>query len=173
MPDDNSPVPATTKVYFGVSLELNGTVISLEPKNAIQDLKTKGIEVELPPGERVYLGTAGGSLKSIFNTLGVDDLDDYVNDDGTLNEQQLPDIAPLRTAARIVSSAGLYVEEFHLRIPGRNPTNTANPDAIQNTKDSTAYTVAVSAEWKDGQGRLIEGLDLQLRGLYFKVSNQS
>ncbi len=167
-----SPAPSPTKVYFGVSLELNGKVISLEPKNAIQELKTKGIEVELPPGERVYLGTAGDSLKSIFNTLGVDDLDDYINDDGTLNEQQLPDIAPLRTAARIVSSAGLYVEEFHLRIPGANPAGS-NPSEIQNTKESTAYTVAVSAEWKDGQGRLIEGLDLQLRGLYFKVSNES
>ena len=45
-----------TKIYLGVAIELAGKTISLEPKNAIQELKTKGIEVELPPGERVYLG---------------------------------------------------------------------------------------------------------------------
>jgi len=158
-----------TKIYLGVAIELAGKTIYLEPKNAIQELKTKGIEVELPPGERVYLGTAGGSLKSIFSTLGVDELDDYIDDNGNLVVNQLPDVPPLRKAAEIVSSARLYVDAFHLRIPG-----SADPDdpKIQNTKESTAYTVAVSAEWKDNQGELISGLDLQLKGIYFKVSNE-
>ncbi|NEO19579.1 hypothetical protein [Moorena sp. SIO4A5] len=40
-----------TKVFFGVSLELAGKTISLEPKNAINEIKEKGIEVELPAGE--------------------------------------------------------------------------------------------------------------------------
>lgn len=170
-PTGNTQTGKQTKLFFGVSIELGGKVISLEPKNAIQDLKTKGIEVDLPPGERVYLGTAGDSLKSIFNTLGVDSVDSYIDDNGNLVVTELPDIAPLRTAASIVSSAELYVEEFHIRIPGKEDPS-ASSDAIQNTKSSTAYTVAVSAEWKDNQGQLIDGLDLQLRGIYFKVSNE-
>ena len=107
------------KPKFTLALPLNLLVktISLEPKNAIQELKTKGIEVELPPGERVYLGTAGGSLKSIFSTLGVDELDDYIDDNGNLVVNQLPDVPPLRKAAEIVSSARLYVR----RISSQNP----------------------------------------------------
>lgn len=167
-----TPQPTKTKLFFGVAVELGGKVISLEPKNAIQDLKTKGIEVDLPPGERVYLGTAGNSLKSIFETLGVDSISTYIDDNGNLKESELPDIAPLREAAKIVSSAGLYIEEFHIRIPGKAPGEPASSSKIQNKKESTAYTVAVSAEWKDDKGKLIEGLNLQLRGLYFKVSNE-
>lgn len=170
--NQNNPNANQTKLFFGVSLELGGKVISLEPKNAIQELKTKGIEVELPPGERVYLGTAGSSLNSIFNALGVDSVEEYIDENGNLKVDQLPDIAPLQTAAKIVSNAELYVEEFHVRIPGKDPNAPADSGAIQNKKESTAYTVALSAEWKDGQGQLIEGLDLQLRGIYFKVSNE-
>jgi hypothetical protein len=67
---ETQPTATETKIYFGVALELAGKVISLEPKNAINELKEKGIEVELPPGERVYLGTVGQSLNSILQTLG-------------------------------------------------------------------------------------------------------
>ena len=81
----NNTTANQTKLFFGVSLELGGKVISLEPKNAIQDLKTKGIEVELPAGERVYLGTAGSSLNSIFNALGVDSVEQYIDENGNLN----------------------------------------------------------------------------------------
>lgn len=168
--------PATqTKVYFGIALELAGKVIALEPKNAIQDLKTKGIEVQLPPGERVYLGTVGESLVSIFDTLGVED--DTVGtflhvsgpDKGKLKESELPNISALKNAANLVFDAGLYVDAFHVRIPGSGESNAALPPA---PKEKTAYTVGLSAEWQGDAGQLIDGLDLKLRGLYFKVSNQ-
>ncbi|NEQ13334.1 MAG: hypothetical protein F6K44_05355, partial [Moorea sp. SIO3E2] len=61
--------------------------------------------------------------------------------------------------------AGLYVDEFHVRIPGAATNGTV-------AKDKTAYTVGLSAEWQDDAGQLIDGLDLKLRGIYFKVSNE-
>ncbi|NEO68808.1 hypothetical protein [Moorena sp. SIO3H5] len=164
-----------TKVFFGVSLELAGKTISLEPKNAISELKEKGIEVELPAGERVYLGTVGTSIGSIMSTLGVEDTSFIVTDkdveaddtltEGAIKASFLPDIAVLQNAADLVLEAGLYVDEFHVRIPGAATSGTV-------TKEKTAYTVGLSAEWQDDAGQLIDGLDLKLKGVYFKVSNE-
>ncbi|NEP53520.1 MAG: hypothetical protein F6K65_33865, partial [Moorea sp. SIO3C2] len=109
-----------TKVFFGVSLELAGKTISLEPKNAITELKEKGIEVELPPGERVYLGTVGSSLNSIMSTLGVSstEIDSFLDPTtGELKADALPDITVLQNASNVLVEAGLYVDEFHVRIP--------------------------------------------------------
>ncbi|NEO15779.1 MULTISPECIES: hypothetical protein [Moorena] len=166
---------ADTKVFFGVSLELAGKTISLEPKNAINEIKEKGIEVELPAGERVYLGTVGTSLGSIIGTLGVEadfivTADEAAQSGGTLKEgaidpDVLPDITVLQNAANLLLEAGLYVDEFHVRIPGAATNGTV-------AKDKTAYTVGLSAEWQDDAGKLIDGLDLKLRGIYFKVSNE-
>ena len=166
------PTATTTKVYFGVALELAGKVISLEPKNAINEIKEKGIEVELPPGERVYLGTVGNSLNSILQTLGAvenGETASFLNSNGTLKEGELPNIAALKTAANLVVDAGLYVDAFHVRIPG---SAASEGTASTAAKDKTAYTVGLSAEWQEDAGQLIEGLDLKLRGVYFKVSNQ-
>lgn len=173
---------AETKVYFGVALELAGKTIALEPKNAIDEIKTKGIEVELPPGERVYLGTVGQSLGQIFGTLGVEQAttDKFLNADGSLKESELPDIPALKKAAGLVLDAGLFVDEFHVRIPGTaagtTPTLPAGtppaPGSTGAAKEKTAYTVGLSAEWQADAGNLIDGLDLKLRGIYFKVSNE-
>lgn len=158
-----------TKVFFGVSLELAGKTISLEPKNAITELKEKGIEVELPPGERVYLGTVGSSLNSIMSTLGVSstEIESFLEPTtGELKADALPDITVLQDAANLLVEAGLYVDEFHVRIPG---AAAANGKVV---KDKTAYTVGLSAEWQEDSGQLIDGLDLKLRGVYFKISNE-
>ena len=172
-----------TKVFFGVSLELAGKTISLEPKNAITEIKEKGIEVELPPGERVYLGTVGSSLNSIMGTLGVDsaEIDSFLDADGSLKQDALPEISVLQNAANLLVEAGLYVDEFHIRIPGssanenetvtdQNTNETTTTTVVK--KEKTAYTVGLSAEWQDDAGQLIDGLDLQLKGVYFKVSNE-
>ena len=175
-----------SKIYFGVSLELAGKVISLEPKNAIDELVEKGIEVELPPGERVYLGTAGENVRKILDTFGVDDegseTERYILPSGNLNPDKLPDVKALRDVANIVTNAQLYIDEFHIRIPGKGAKAEGNPPAgdskkIQNNKESTAYTIALSAEWKSdeaGTGQeLISGFNgLKLRGIYLKVTNE-
>jgi hypothetical protein len=168
--------PPSTKVYFGVALELAGKTIALEPKNDITKLREKGIEVELPPGERVYLGTVGSSLVTIFDTLGVEAttvgefLETTGTDKGKLKADALPDIAALKRATSLVLDAGLFVDEFHVKIPGSAPKGTGT--AAVASKEKTTYTVGLSAEWQEDAGQLIEGLDLKLRGVYFRVSNE-
>ncbi|NEP28418.1 hypothetical protein [Moorena sp. SIO3I6] len=164
-----------TKVFFGVSLELAGKTISLEPKNAINEIKEKGIEVELPAGERVYLGTVGTSLNSILQTLGAVESGttaSFLNEDGTLKSDELPDITVLQNAASVLVEAGLYVDEFHVRIPGSSASTTDSSGNKVVDKTKTAYTVGLSAEWQENSGQLIQGLDLQLKGVYFKISNE-
>lgn len=166
--------PPKAKVYFGVALELAGKVIALEPKNAITELLEKGIEVELPPGERVYLGTVGKSLESILKSLGVsdDDITGFLDKDtGTFKKDVLPNIDALQNAANLVLGAGLFVNEFHVKLPGTEPTATST--VAPNSKERTAYTVGLSAEWLEDAGSLISGLDLKLRGIYLKVSNEA
>ncbi|NEO39144.1 MAG: hypothetical protein F6J90_23530 [Moorea sp. SIOASIH] len=178
--DETQTTETKTKVFFGVSLELAGKTISLDPKNDINEIKEKGIEVELPAGERVYLGTVGTSFNTILQTLGAVDEDkraSFLNEDGTLNTEELPDITVLQNAANLLVEAGLYVDEFHVRIPGStaNQTVTDQTTSEETTvvkKDKTAYTVGLSAEWQDDAGQLIDGLDLKLRGIYFKISNE-
>jgi hypothetical protein len=164
-----SETKTKTKVYFGVALELAGKTIALEPKNAINELKTKGIEVELPPGERVYLGTVGNSLKKILGTLGVPDgdIDSFLDSEGKLKADALPDIAALKKATGLVLGAGLFVDQFHVKIPGTAATLPGGA-----SKEKTSYTVGLSAEWLEDAGNLIDGLDLKLRGIYLKVSNE-
>lgn len=166
---------ANTQVFFGVSLELAGKTISLEPKNAITEIKTKGIEVELPPGERVYLGTVGTSLSSIMTTLGVDsaEIDSFLDTtNGTLKADALPDISVLQNAANLLVEAGLYVDDFHVRIPGNSASATDAQGNKTVDKTKTGYTVGLSAEWQEDSGQLIDGLDLKLKGVYFKISNE-
>jgi hypothetical protein len=173
MVDPIVPAPPQTKVYFGVALELAGKTISLEPKNAITELKEKGIEVELPPGERVYLGTVGNSLKEILSSLGVTETDSFLEDDGRLKEDALPDISALKKATSLVLDAGLFVDEFHVKIPG-SAAKTGTPGTPGNaaSREKTAYTVGLSAEWLEDAGNLIDGLQLKLRGIYLKISNE-
>ncbi len=169
-----SETKTKTKVYFGVALELAGKTIALEPKNAINELKTKGIEVELPPGERVYLGTVGNSLKKILGTLGVPDgdIDSFLDSEGKLKADALPDIAALKKATGLVLGAGLFVDQFHVKIPGTATSGGGQSAAGGASKDKTSYTVGLSAEWLEDAGNLIDGLDLKLRGIYLKVSNE-
>ncbi|EKV02709.1 hypothetical protein Lepto7375DRAFT_4971 [Leptolyngbya sp. PCC 7375] len=164
-PAASGPNAAESKVFFGVVLELDGQEIALQPQNAITEIKEKGIEVGLPAGERVVLGTVGERLKGILEALGVDDIS-FLKADGTLDETQLPDIPAIQTAVNLLTQANLAIEDFHLRIP---PTGTS---ATAPSKEETAYTVGLSATWTGDAGTLIESLDLKLKGLYFKVSNE-
>lgn len=171
-----------SEVFFGVVLELDGKEISLQPKNAITQIAEKGIEVELPPGEQVALGTVGERLKGILTALGIDANSDslnFINDDGTINAAELPDIPALQRVVNVFSTANLAIEEFHLRLPATGkPTNSGQPSTTSPSKSDTAYTVGLSATWipdpntGNDPGQLIDGLDLSLRGLYFKVSNE-
>ncbi|HEY9830977.1 MAG TPA: hypothetical protein V6D26_10375 [Stenomitos sp.] len=161
-PNSNVAAAATpeTDVYFGIVFELDGTEIPLEPTTAIDDIKTKGIECGLKDGERVNIGKVGSRLKTIFETFGVDS-SSFLEDDGDFKPEVLPDIEPIKKGVDILTSAELAIEEFHLKIPG-----------TETTDKNKYYTVGLSAVWPGDTGKLIDSIDLKLKGLYFRISNE-
>ena len=154
-----------SRVFFGVVLELAGTEIPLEPKNAITEIKQKGLEVELPPDKTVSLGTVGQRLKDIMDALGVEDTSFIDESTGSIKASSLPDLQAVQTLVNVLTQANLTIEEFHLRVPPTGTNTTVN-------KSETAYTVGLSATWTGDAGTLIESMDLKLKGLYLKVSNE-
>jgi hypothetical protein len=117
-------MPATD-VYLGVVLELNDQEIALEPSTAITKAKTEGMDMALP--SRVELGTVGNSLRSIFESLGMEPstLDAFMDDAGNIKQDELPDIQALRNMINLITMAYLSVEKFHVFMP---PTMELNPN---------------------------------------------
>lgn len=153
----------TTSVKLGVAFDLNGTPVTLEPKEAIDDIKQKGIELELP--KRLELGKVGDGVDSILKQLG----SNYRLNQETPSEagvqiisikEKLPDFSPLQNAYGKVETATLSVEKFHAKIPGQTDT--------KNGQTETKYTIGLSATWQ------LDGPEtgLTLTGIYFEVSNE-
>jgi hypothetical protein len=169
------PAPTSspaTKVYFGVVFELFGEVIALEPKNAISEIKTKGIECGLKPGQKIRIGTVGTRLKQILTGVGLEESQTtFIKADGNFDDSQLPDIGPLKNAIGLLTQANLTIEDFHIRIPP-SAAPAAGANATPAPKQGTGYTVGLSAVWTEDSGKLIDGLDIKLRGVFFKVSNE-
>ena len=150
--------PATSQIHLklGVTFDLNGKKISLQPKEAIDKIKEDGIELTLP--ERMELGTAGSGIDSILTKLG----STYRTVKPALPESKytyivdkLPDL--LATVYDKVVTAQLNVEKFHAKIPGSKTKET-----------EIKYTIGLSATW-DIKG---DETGLTLTGIYFEVSNE-
>lgn len=113
-----------SQVYLGIVLELAGKEISLEPKTAITEIKTKGMEVGLPPGQRIDLKTVQENLLTVLNAVDVDSRSFLDQQTGALLEEALPDIDALKNAVNLMLGARLGVEQFHVRVP---PSYTLYP----------------------------------------------
>lgn len=141
----------TTNVKLGVAFDLNGEAIALEPKQALSEIKEKGIDLELP--QRAVLGRAGDGLDGILKQLGSDET-------VTTIKGKLPDFEALTKAYEKVADATLNVEQFHAKIPG----------TIDKQKGQTSilYTIGLSATWE------LDGTEtgLTLTGIYFEASNE-
>jgi len=138
-------------VKLGVSFDLNGQPITLHPKESIDQIKEKGIDLSLP--SPLPLGTVATGIDGILQQLG---------SDKTVAEikNSLPDFQPLTDVYDKVSTANLNVEKFHAKIPGSIDKNQGI--------DYKLYTVGLSATWK------LKGNEtgLTLTGIYFEVSNE-
>ena len=152
------PATSQTHLKLGVTFDLNGKTISLQPKEAIDKIKEDGIELTLP--ERMELGTAGSGIDSILTKLG----STYRTVKPALPESgkeyiyivdKLPKL--LTTVYDKVVTAQLNVEKFHAKIPGSKTKET-----------EIKYTIGLSATW-DIKG---DETGLTLTGIYFEVSNE-
>ncbi|MEG4144667.1 hypothetical protein [Microcoleus sp. Pol12B5] len=147
----------TTKVKLGVTFDLNGEPIALQPKEAIDQIKEKGIELTLP--QKVKLGKAGDGINSILENLKSDYRVSVVEGKKNIKEQ-LPAFKILTDTYDKVMTAELSVEKFHVKIPGSGTV-----------EKSTLYTIGLSAVWgKSDQGTDLSGLTLT--GIYLEISNE-
>ena len=168
---ENLPEPSSlaatsqTHLKLGVTFDLNGKTISLQPKEAIDKIKEDGIELTLP--ERMELGTAGSGIDSILTKLG----STYRTVKPVLPESgkeyiyivdKLPKL--LTTVYDKVVTAQLNVEKFHAKIPGSKTTKADGKTPEAEIK----YTIGLSATW-DIKG---DETGLTLTGIYFEVSNE-
>jgi hypothetical protein len=155
-----------TKVKLGVAFDLNGQAIALQPKEAIDEIAAKGIELTLP--KPVSLGEAGKGIDSILGSLEINNYrvkapeTKQQNDPVTyLNETiQGLGIEALNKAYEKVIKAELSVEKFYVKIPGSSATDKA-----------TKYTIGLAATWKKDD-TLSKLSGLTLTGIYFEVSNE-
>ncbi len=152
---------ADVNVKLGVAFDLNGTAIALEPKEAINEIKTKGIELQLP--QKVELGQVGNGIDSILSKLGSAQTVSGI-------KEQLRDFEPLTKVYDKVTEAILSVEKFHAKIPGSDyldEKKKTDTNYKLSSKDYK-YTIGLSATWPvtgDEQG-------LTLTGIYFEASNE-
>ena len=112
-------MPETTAVRLGLTFDLNGTPVALEPKQALSEIKEKGFEVELP--RRLDLGTAGDGVNSILKQLGSDYRVTKITGEEsgkTIIREKIPDVPLLLDLYDKVTSARLGVEKFHVKVPG-------------------------------------------------------
>jgi hypothetical protein len=168
----------TTNVRIGLAFDLNGNAIALQPKEAINEIATKGIELTLP--EPVPLGEAGIGIDSILESLGSDYRavaltktgSEYTLKDGSTTEQGKDyiyksvdnlDITVLTSVYQKVMKAQLAVEKFHVKIPGSEAKQA-------NSAIETTYTIGLSATWPKSDEDKLSGLTLT--GIYFEVSNE-
>jgi len=166
MADVTTTKPATD-VFLGIVFELGGTVIPLEPRSAINKIRTEGITCALPPGKKIVLVSLGAALYEIFESLGTTP-PAFLNRDGSINEAEVP-ADFLKAPLGLLSSATLTVEDFYVKIPGSGPATGSN--TATTTTDNTEYSIGVSATWAGDAGTLSSTIKLKLRGVYFKISN--
>lgn len=99
---------ATIGAYLGVVLEIGGKEVALEPKTAINRIKEEALEVELPKGTEVQLGSIAGGLegfaKSVYPGFKLPAKDD------------LP-LEGLRGVYGVLTTAELTINDIYLKIP--------------------------------------------------------
>ena len=156
----------TTHVKLGVTFDLNGKPISLQPKEAIDEIAVNGINLSLP--EPMELGEAGTGIDSILRKLGSDMKVSMPAADNNKDKKyiynNLPEFKLLQDAYAKVVGAELNVEKFDAKIPG---SSTRKADG-KTTETEIKYTIGLSATWHltgDETG-------LTLTGIYFEVSNE-
>jgi hypothetical protein len=160
---------ATTKYYFGVSFEIAGKEVKLDPSTAVSDIKFKGLECSLP--SRVPLGQVDQIFDQVTDALGVDYKFGKMTD-------QLKDVPVLSNVVTLLGQADMAIEQFHLK---KAPTHTL-PDSTKPESDTNQavpiaddkkadddLTVAMSMTWDTASGEGTLFGNIKLKGIYFKV----
>jgi hypothetical protein len=105
---------------FGVTFDINGTLIPVNT-DQLSELKTKGIELELP--EDIKLGTGKEFVEWVEKEFGV-----------KIPLAELP--PPLNTIATKLSELEVTIEKAYIHVPAKE-------------NEPTLYTLKVSGVWKE------------------------
>jgi hypothetical protein len=156
---------APTKFYCGVSFEMAGKEVKLDPSTAISEVKTQGLECTLP--SRLALGIVSGIFDDVTKALDVE----YTWDDLKGNLEGVP---VLEGAVTLLGNANLALEQFHIKLPPTHtPAITEGGELVPILKEKQApkyFTVAMSMIWEGDSGAIFG--NLKLKGVFFKISNE-
>ena len=150
-----TPAFPKTQVFLGVSIQLGTEIFYLEPKKAISDAQKYGMEIGLPEGKTIDLGTVGEGIDSILDTISP----------GTKLPSQDKVPPQLQSAFKTLTSANISITDFHVKVPG---SETKTSDGSLETH--AYYTVGLSATWDGDHGHLFG--NVSIKGIFVKVSNE-
>lgn len=151
-------------VKLGVIVEFGEQKIPLRPKAAISEVKEKGIEVALPDGLRVDLGTLKSLVKGGEN--GLQELIKKFDSEFKLGTFPPPDVpAPFKKILEGLLDAHFSVEAFHIKL---TPPRTG--DSAAKTNWDKKYTIGLSLTWPTPPAA--EGLPIHLEGIFLTVTNE-
>lgn len=113
---------STPTVACGIVLQVGSKKIALRPRDIEAAVDSPDIDVELPPGLKVDLGTVGDDLSKVLNSIG------------TLTgitiavpawTSTLPDA--FKTVATDIKAATFSIEQLHLKIVTTPGTTSGTP----------------------------------------------
>ena len=158
-------IPPEPAAFLGIVVNVDGKDISLAPKTAISNIARDGIDVGLPEGKSVALGSTENGINGILKAF----TGSRPNGDPVVklpDVKELPDFEPLQKAYAVFLKAQLTIEDFHVKIPG-TATKIPGTEALDKNK---YYTVGLSATWDGDDGKLFG--DISIKGIYLEVSNE-
>lgn len=151
-----TPVEPGTQVFLGVGIQLGEKTFFLEPKKAISDIKKYGLEIGLPEGQTIQLGSVRTGVNGILDTISP----------GTRLPEKAAVPEMLQSGWDTLLSAEIAVTDFHVKVPG---TESKIPGTEQQ-QTTTQFTVGLSATWQGDKGKLFG--NVKLRGIFVTVSNE-
>lgn len=146
-------------MIFGLLVEINNKHVTITSANIdFTNIKEKGIEFKLP--EQVKLDTLEKGREGINNILqkfGVEK---------GLPESKDVEIDWLKDILGKLGNLELWVDEFHIKIPG-------SEEKSQNMDKDSRYTLRMRAAWPSGRnGVKIPFTPVTIKGIAFGVTNE-
>ena len=142
----------TTGFNVGITFEVSGKEITVQPKNPINEVSEKGFEFSLL--EPVNLGKIGEGIDQLFEDFGYR---------GKVSKQLKGLPAPLDNLAGTIMQLELIIIKCAIKIPPKAPEGSESIEASK----ATSFEFGIAAKWSES--KKLFG-NIKMKGIYFEVS---